>query len=398
MQDARNVNGMSYVIQLKDGSYIIYDGGYSELTNTMEQFLRDNYKGEGKPIIRAWVLTHSHNDHYPLFQMFAKRAGRGEKFIIEHVIYAPMNDEHYYMDSPDNYDPYFSVKLLEDMSHLTNTKVIFAHTGMRFTFCNLDMEILYTPESHYKTTLDLGNFNNTSIVSRLTGEGYSALFTADVGIQGSTIMENLYGDYLKSDMCQISHHGVEDVPLSFYELVKAPILFYPCNQWLYDQTERHWEERKAMEGWDCTKEILIAGLNRYTRAWGTTFDADAPLSMPDYTPPVTEEEEEEQPPVNTELLSADKTTYAVGEAITITAVGSGTDWVGIAPKGAQGSIRWWYVTSVGSGTPFDLLTTVDGQQLSGALPAGEYEIRLIANDQNWSSGAVLASLTVTITE
>jgi hypothetical protein len=40
-----------------------------------------------------------------------------------------------------------------------------------------------------------------------------------------------------------------------------------------------------MEDWACTKEILIAGLNRYTRAWGTVFEADAPLSMPDYTPP-----------------------------------------------------------------------------------------------------------------
>jgi hypothetical protein len=78
---------------------------------------------------------------------------------------------------------------------------------------------------------------------------------------------------------------VEDVPLSFYEYVSASILFYPCDLWLYDQTDRHWEERQAMEDWACTKEILIAGLNRYTRAWGTVFDADAPLSMPDYTPP-----------------------------------------------------------------------------------------------------------------
>ena len=83
-------------------------------------------------------------------------------------------------------------------------------------------------------------------------------------------------------MCQISHHGVEDVPLHFYERVKASILFYPCNLWLYDQTERHWDVRKALEERDYTKEILIAGLGQYTRPWGTTFEKDAPLSMPDY--------------------------------------------------------------------------------------------------------------------
>ncbi len=282
MMDAEHVNGMGYIIQLKDGSYIVYDGAYSSQVGKIEKYLTENYKGEGKPIIRAWVLTHSHNDHYPVFQMFAKRARRSEKFIVEHVIVSPMNDEKYFMNDPNDYDPYLSTTFYEEVTYLTGAKVVFAHTGMKFTFCNLDMEILYAPESYYKTTDQLGNFNNTSIVSRLYDESYSALFTADVGIQGSTIMENLYGDYLKSDICQISHHGVEDVPLSFYEYVQASILYYPCDLWLYDQTDRHWEERQAMEDWACTKEILIAGLGQYVREWGTTFDADAPLSMPDY--------------------------------------------------------------------------------------------------------------------
>ena len=118
--------------------------------------------------------------------------------------------------------------------------------------------------------------------------------------------------------------------------------------------------------------------------------------MPDYTPPVIGEEED--PPVNTDLLTTDKTAYTVGEPITVTAVGSGTDWVGIAPKGAQGSLRWWYVTSVGSETPFDLLAVTDGNGQSGSIPAGTYEIRLIPNDQSWAVGTIKASIDITITE
>jgi hypothetical protein len=261
----------------------VYDGGWDNLTTAFENYLTKNYHGEGKPIIRAWVMTHSHGDHYPVFQKCALRAKRSEKYVVENFIFSPLNDESYSLNAEEIYlsDNSFA----KDISNFTGTNVIFAHTGMKFTFCNLDMEILYAPESYYKTTSEIGNFNNTSIVSRLYGEGYSALFMGDVGIKGTDIMEELYGDYLKSDMCQISHHGVEDVPLSFYEYVKAPILFYPCDQSLYDQTGRHWEERKAMEQWDCTKEILIAGLGQYVRAWGTSFDADAPLSMPDYEMP-----------------------------------------------------------------------------------------------------------------
>ena len=405
MMDAEHVNGMGYIIQLKDGSYIIYDGAYSNQTSKIERYLTENYKGEGKPIIRAWVLTHSHNDHYPVFQMFAKRAKRGEKFIVENIIVSPMNEEEYFMNDPNDRDPYLSTTFYEDAKAFKDANIIFAHTGMRFTFCNLNMEILYAPESYYKTTSDLGNFNNTSIVSRLYGDNYSALFTGDVGIQGSTIMENLYGSYLKSDICQISHHGVEDVPLSFYEKVQASILYYPCDLWLYDQTERHWDVRKAMEKWDCTKEILIAGLGEYARKWGTAFDANAPLSMPDYptpsTPPADDTPDDppaEDLPTDASLLSSDKTTYKTTDSIIVTAVGSGTDWVGIAPVGAVASERWWYVTSVGSGTPFDLTATLSGDEKTGAFAPGEYLIVLVPDDKPWSSGDYKATVTITIEE
>ena len=85
-------------------------------------------------------------------------------------------------------------------------------------------------------------------------------------------------------MCQASHHGVEDVPFSFYDIVKAPILFYPCGYDLYDNNTRHIMVRLKIELTDYTKEILIHGLNRYTRAWGTKYATDAALSIPDYTP------------------------------------------------------------------------------------------------------------------
>ena len=59
-------------------------------------------------------------------------------------------------------------------------------------------------------------------------------------------------------------------------------------QWLYDANERNNEVRDALEKREYTKEILIAELGRFTRAWGTKFEADAPLSMPNYTPPIVD--------------------------------------------------------------------------------------------------------------
>ncbi len=112
----------------------------------------------------------------------------------------------------------------------------------------------------------------------------------------------------------------------------------------------------------------------------------------------TEEVTTEEEPAETEpVLVVDKTLYEVGEAIMVTAVGSGTDWVGIGRTSDSGSLFWWYVDSVGSQTAFDLMTTADGSGLTCELAPGEYEIRLIANDAGWNStGDLIASKSITI--
>ena len=285
MMDDQNGIGMGYVVQLTDGSYILYDGSFASQAERIEQFLLENYRGEGKPIVRAWVLTHSHLDHFEAFKTFAQRAKEGEvPFTVEYIIAAPMNDDAYPLSAEDG-TAYLSTDFFTDAAAFTGAQVVFAHTGMNFNFGNLRMEVLYSPESLYKYSGEMGYFNNTRLVTRLYDENYSALFLADIGHTGTNYLIRHYSDYLQSDMCQVSHHGMEDVPLSFYEVVQAPLLFYPCDQSVYDQYGENGHVRRGLQGKFYTKEILIAGLGQYTRPWGTTFAYDAPLSMPDYVPP-----------------------------------------------------------------------------------------------------------------
>ena len=284
LEDFSNINGMSYVIQLKDGSFILYDGAYSSQAELLLNYLKENYKGEGKPLIRAWVLTHSHSDHYPTFLTIARKWA--DEINVEYVIATPLNDEVFELDDEEIY---FSTDLKYDVARL-GAKLVYAHTGMEFTFCNLNMEVLLSPDDIYKNVTNTTianrdvNFNNTSVVTRLYDSEYNALFNGDIGQRGTDTMEKVYGDYLKSDMCQAAHHGVEDVPFSYYDIVKAQIVFYPCDYNLYDNNTRHIMVRLKLELMDYTKEILIQGLSRYTRAWGTKYTSDAPLSIPDYTP------------------------------------------------------------------------------------------------------------------
>ena len=276
IKDAAHVNGMGYVIQLADGSFVVYDGAYSDQARKFVDTMEDMVPEGEIPLIRAWVMTHSHDDHWPTLNRVADRMS--SKVKVEYVLFAPIDAATAVAHGGDDY---FNERILEDIAKLGATAV-YVHTGMEFTFCNLKMEILMTADDIYKAGIHNNYFNNSSTVSRLYDENYSALFTGDCGKESSNLMEEIYGDYLKSDMCQISHHGVEDVPLSFYQTVQASILYYPCSQWLYDQTDRHHDVRKGCEEMASTKEILIAGLGQYSRTWGTSFEANAPLSVADH--------------------------------------------------------------------------------------------------------------------
>ncbi|MBE6652101.1 MAG: hypothetical protein E7610_01645 [Ruminococcaceae bacterium] len=407
IQDTQNFIGMCYVIQLKDGSFIVYDGSFANQASKIIGTIRRLHKGEDKPIIRAWVLTHSHNDHYPAFEQIANKRSSREQLVLEHVIVSPLNDANFSLNDVEEF--YLSTKLYEDAA-LFGAKVVFAHTGMNFTFCNLDMEILYAPESVYKYSGDKGNFNNTSLVSRLYAENYSALFTGDVSNTGVDFILKAYGNgnYLKSDMCQVSHHGVEGTYiLELYDKVQAPIMWYPASYALYDSMDSIYspDVHLALETREYVKEILIHGCGQYARAWGTIFDADAPISIPDYIPTARNEVEDDLViPEGAALLATDKIAYAQGEPILVTAYGNGTDWVGIARKGETTPLRWWYLVPTANhlhaayGKAFDATRIPANENGTALLTPGEYIIVLVEDGKTMSAGEPAATVEITVTD
>ncbi len=247
--------GMGYVIRLEDGSFIIYDGGIEASATEILEILQEQSPTE-LPLIRAWIITHFHNDHYEAFHELAKRSRSQKLFTLETVIASPI------VEGYRNFLAGFSAAVLT----YPEVRFVFAHTGMKFTFCNLTLEILYTPESLYKTGKTVENFNNTSMLTRLRDESHSMLFTGDLALEGANLCNTLYGSALASSWCQMSHHGLEDCPLSFYENANSSVYWVPTTPTVYRE-ERNLALRQAVEALPATEEILIAGAERYTRPW-----------------------------------------------------------------------------------------------------------------------------------
>lgn len=257
------MNGMGYVIQLTDGSFMVYDGGYPASADELLAFMQSR-SGGAKPTVRAWVMTHLHGDHTGAFNRLAARENASELFKLEYMIYSPIPVGHPAVNR-DEENPDANLKAFQrSVSRFPEAKLVYAHTGMQFRFCNLTVEILYTPESLYKNLRYPEAFNNTSILSRLKDEKGSMLFTGDLADLGAGLSVRLYGDALAADGVQMSHHGLGTCPLSFYNQVNAATLWYPCSTSFYEYGANK-PLRDAVAKAPTTREIIIAGNGQATR-------------------------------------------------------------------------------------------------------------------------------------
>lgn len=153
----------------------------------------------------------------------------------------------------------------------------------------------------------------------------------------------------------------------------------PINGWYY---VNHWyypekDGTKDANGWSCTFDSLGAG---YYRAYLLKSDGYEVMDYVDFEIK------------SNSNLSLDKEVYHVGEAINVTATGSGADLVGLYRmyenhgSGGQTDVSkyWYYVAKNGhtSGSTYQINTAANIQDghTHETLPAGEYKVHLFPND------------------
>lgn len=253
-------NGMGYVVQLYDGSFIIYDGGYRCHAESLWSLLVERNGSDEGIVIRAWVMTHAHKDHYPCFSCFSENYAN--RVTLETFMMSPINAE-------EASDTYLNEEVFDDVKNFENTKILYVHTGMLFNYGEIGLEILFTADELFiaesSTVNGINNsqidFNETSIVSRVFTSRSRCLFLGDAYSKEAYRMIAYYGKYLRSDMCQMSHHGLEEFPLIAYRYIKAATLFYPCSRTTYTregkESMRFENVRKALRESKHTKEIIL---------------------------------------------------------------------------------------------------------------------------------------------
>lgn len=227
---ANSGNGMSYIITLEDGSFIIIDGGSAgnsscKNADWLHQKLQALNKREGTPVIAAWYLTHIHQDHCGAFADFATKYG--SQYILEYAIH---NLPTKYIGDRDSDN--LQSKFYENGKYakavnafVGEAKTVRVHTGMKFNIHGAEFEVLYTWEDCFPTGVETQN--DCSVVTKMTLAGQTFFWTGDIQKQASDIIMENFGSYVKSDYLQLAHHGwANGGSWELYRAVDPTVVFW----------------------------------------------------------------------------------------------------------------------------------------------------------------------------
>ena len=233
-------NGESYLIRCEDGSFIAFDGGFSgnEAGKTprnnakliYDTLVKYNPDPSSKPRVAAWITTHFHADHYGALKTFLKTYAAKvdvESFIYNFPFpqYATYTEEAY-------------TNLIQSFkTAYPKAEHIKAHTGQRFRFANIEMEVLYTAELLMSTNIEF--FNDTSLVCRLYSNGQSIMMAGDMSPDANLIIRRMYVNYLKSDFYQVAHHGGRGGSEEFNKLCAPKWVLWPISERVWDTYKAH---------------------------------------------------------------------------------------------------------------------------------------------------------------
>ena len=233
-------NGLSVVIRLTDGRFIVVDGGHSnasvakEVGETLYEHSAEYRKAGEVPVVAAWIVTHAHGDHYgALINHYASMGKiKVERFLVNFLSEAErqksMNSTTYGKNWSNDGAGYTK---MPTVAKYFDAEIHQVHVGQVYYLADLKMEILYTIESFAPKTCNA--LNTTSTVMRMEFDGKTDyLSTGDATGYGMEICADMYGDYIQSDIVQVCHHGYstwgDDAGMiEAYKVVNAPTVLWP---------------------------------------------------------------------------------------------------------------------------------------------------------------------------
>ena len=257
--------GMSYLVQLEDGSFVMIDGGSfvqpndqyegnAEDVNRLIDTMVTMNRGTGfeKPQV-TWIITHSHSDHMQIAnQVLATRAKDIQVNMVCYNFPDYEGGKVQVIDnglaSHQNLVNNFKTRLA---TYFPKCEIFVFHAGQKLLLPGCRIDFLHTHEDYIlhdyagengdPYVFGLGNL--TTSVWKMTISGHTFLVMGDSEFTLVDQLVNAYGaSVLKSDILQVTHHGYSGGTIPFSRIFtgssEKTVCLWPTDAWRFHNDNR----------------------------------------------------------------------------------------------------------------------------------------------------------------
>lgn len=239
----------SHIIRTEDDKILVVDGGTRNDARYLLSLLKQ-ITGEKVPHISGWFFTHPHSDHMDCFFEVMKELSDEIEFDAIYCNFPPLS---YFEKEAD--DPRITLETFLSYAPRFADKIVTLQEGDVVRIGTCSFEVLQTPDA----TITENRGNNATTVIRLHLGGKSILLLGDLGKEGGEKLLARHGGNLKSDLCQVSHHGQRGCTRAVYAAIAPEGCIWTAPDWLWDKGKNEFDfSHNLIEvEWNWMKELGV---------------------------------------------------------------------------------------------------------------------------------------------
>lgn len=222
-------NGSSFIIQLKNGHFLVNDGGNPEDAPYLFDYLESLVKDGEKPIVEAWIFSHGHTDHIGAFNEVLGDTSYSDRIYVQGVYFNKPSDNTI---TKFESGPASGIRRMETAVKLYKTtdgnapKMYRLQGGQKYYFDDIVIDVCLTQEQLLYEEHE-ADFNDTSTWLMYTIENQKFLLAGDADYGTMRVAMRTYDtDYFDMDIFAVFHHGI-NVWDAFTDYCTVKTLLYP---------------------------------------------------------------------------------------------------------------------------------------------------------------------------
>ncbi|MBR6270579.1 MAG: hypothetical protein IKR26_00265 [Lachnospiraceae bacterium] len=201
--------GNSFVIRLKNGHFLVSDGGLRCEAPYLLDYL-DSLTPEGeKPVVEGWFISHPHADHTGVLVELALNPVWGSRLRCEGIYFCEPPLELMSVDASHIGVVGLMRMVGKNLRTASGRPVPFYRPciGERYFFADITLDVIMTYDlTRFKDFS--GDLNDAGIWLMLTAEGQRVLLSGDGDLGGMKNIMSVYTtDYMNVDVMTALHHG-----------------------------------------------------------------------------------------------------------------------------------------------------------------------------------------------